>query len=105
VSHPAIADRRLIDRGEIWLVPRAHALMNLMLSELIDMGNQVLVARRFNAKAREERQGRHSIAAPPSCERHNVSFIRLTHFHETPSSRVAGVTDRYTIHTKGVQYT
>jgi len=31
-----------------------HALTNLVLSELIDAGNQLLVTRRFDAKAREE---------------------------------------------------
>jgi hypothetical protein len=32
---------------------RVHALTNLVLSKLIDVGNQVLVTRRFDAKARE----------------------------------------------------
>jgi hypothetical protein len=55
--HPAIADRRLLDICEIRLVPRVHALTNLVLSELIDSGNQMLVTRRFDAKAREQGQG------------------------------------------------
>jgi hypothetical protein len=41
--HPAIADRHLLEICEIRLVPRVHTLINLVRSELIDFGNQVLV--------------------------------------------------------------
>jgi len=52
--HPAIADHFLLDKCKIRLVPSVHALTNLVLSEPIDMGNQALVMRCFNAKARQE---------------------------------------------------
>jgi hypothetical protein len=52
-----------------------QALTNLVRSEPIDLGNQVRVTRRFDAKARKERQGWYGITAPPGCKCHNASFV------------------------------
>ena len=52
---------RLLDKGEIRLVTGVHTLINLVRSEPSDMSNKVRVTRRFDAKAREKRQGWHGI--------------------------------------------